>query len=362
LSLKVAIVGCGKIADGHLGEIQKMDDAHVVSVCDLEKLMAEQLAVRFNVPSYYDDLSVMLESENPDVVHLTTPPQSHLKLAKQAIDAGCHVYVEKPFTMDTKEAKELVAYAVAAGKKVTVGHSFHFDPAALAMRRLVDDGVLGDTVHVESYFGYNLSGPFGAAILADGSHWVHGLPGKLFHNNIDHMLNKILEFIPDPQPAIDAFAFTRRDESFGDVRDELYDELRLVVRGERTTGYGTFTSHVSPVAHFARVYGTKAIIHVDYITRSVTVERGARLPSAIGRLVPAFGSGWAHNKEGLKNVFRFARSDYHFFAGMNYLITAFYRSIVDDTDPPIAYDEIIRTTSLMDEIFAQIADGSTVQR
>ncbi len=354
MTLKVAVVGCGKIADGHVGEILKIETARLVGVCDLEILMAEQLARRHGVENYYDDLDELLEKQSPDVLHITTPPQVHLPLAVKAMDAGCHVYVEKPIALNYRDAEQIVQHAEKTGKKLTVGYSFAFDPPALVMRELVRQGVLGDPVHVESYFGYNLAGPFGTAILGDNTHWVHSLPGKLFHNNIDHMLNKITEFVEDDRPKIKAYGGKRREHSYGDVRDELLDELRVYIEGKQTTAYGTFTSHVKPVCHYARIYGTKNVLHVDYNIRTVTMEHGATLPSAIGRLLPAFGSGWGYQKEGWKNVFRFARSKFHFFAGMNRLMTDFYASITDGEPLPISYRDILRIAAFMEEIFAQL--------
>ena len=72
--LKIGLVGCGKIADAHAGEIQKIAAAELVAVCDLERLMAEQLAVRFDIPRYYDDFATLLAEEKPDVVHITVAP------------------------------------------------------------------------------------------------------------------------------------------------------------------------------------------------------------------------------------------------------------------------------------------------
>ena len=80
--LRVAIVGCGKIADAHVEEVGKIAGARVAAVCDRELLMAEQLAVRYGVASHYDDFARLLDEIRPDVVHITTPPQSHLALAR----------------------------------------------------------------------------------------------------------------------------------------------------------------------------------------------------------------------------------------------------------------------------------------
>jgi predicted dehydrogenase len=353
----VAIVGCGKIADGHAGEIRKLPGrANLIAVCDRELLMAEQLATRHRIPAYYDNLEALLQQQRPEVVHVTTPPQSHAALARTAIEAGCHVYVEKPFTVDAGEARQILELAASAGRKVTVGYSSYFDPPALTLRELVARGELGTPVHVESFYGYDLAGPFGKALLASPGHWVHGLPGKLFHNIIDHMLNKIAEFVPDEAPAVSAFALALRPERFGDARDELMDELRVMIRGARVTAYGTFSSHIRPAAQFVRVHGTRAMAHVDYLGRTVSLERGSRLPSAFGRLAPPFVQAAGLLGEGARNLVRFARSDFQYFAGMQRLIALFYDSILTDSAPPLAEREILRISVMLDEIFRQVRE------
>jgi predicted dehydrogenase len=111
---------------------------------------------------------------------------------------------------------------------------------------------------------------------------------------------------------------------------------------------------VRPVAHFLRVYGTRGIVHVDYTLRTVTFERGATLPSVIGRVTPAFSQSAGYFRAGAKNAWRFARSQFHALAGMDDLVKRFYQSILHDHDPPIAYDDILRVAILMDRIFAEL--------
>ncbi len=352
--LKIAIVGCGQIADGHISEVQKLACAKVVGVCDLEILMAEQAASRYGISRYYDQFDELLEKEQPDVVHITTPPQSHLSLAMAAIDAGCHVYVEKPFTPSYQETVKLIGHAEKNGRKLTIGHIYYFDPPALALRKLVRENIIGDPVHVESFYGYSLAGPFGKAILGNSTHWVHALPGKLFQNNIDHLLNKIIEFVDDERPLIKIFGEVRRITRLGDIRDKMPDELRVMIQGSSTTAYATFSSHIKPTAHFMRLYGTKNIAHADFVARTLTLEQEPTLPSALGRLLPAFNMGKQHRREGWRNVGRFIRSDFHFFAGMHNLISGFYDSILHDTPPPVPHRDILRIGWMMDEIFRQL--------
>lgn len=353
MSLKVAIVGCGKIADGHVEEIAKLDTAVVVAVCDSEPLMAEQLAVRYGLRAHYDDFEKLLQAEKPDVVHVTTPPQSHRELALLAMEAGCHVFVEKPLGPTLDDAEAILASAKSRSRQLTVGYTYMFDPPALALRRLVRENVIGDPVHIESFYGYNIDGVFGKAVVDNPAHWVHGLPGSLLQNNIDHLLYKLTEFIEDPYPSIHALAYTNEMRSGEEGEAAIQDELRVLVKGRNVSGYATLSSHARPVGHFVRLYGTKNTAHVDYVSRTVTLDADAHLPSAIGRVLPAFGQSWRFFREGARNVYKFARSDFHFFAGLNRLLDLYYRSILDGTDPPISYETILKVAWMTETIVEQ---------
>ncbi len=353
MSLKVAVVGCGKIADGHVEVVQKLPElAQVVAVCDLEPLMAEQLAERFGVPRHYDDFDALLEKEKPDVVHITTPPMSHKPLALRAVEAGCHVFVEKPLAPRYDEAVELVNAVEQAGKKLCIGYMHHYDPAMIALREMIAQGELGEPVHIESYYGYSLAGDFGKALMATPDHWVHRLPGKLLHNTIDHIFYKLTDYIHDDRPEIIATGNRLRPQRFGDERDDLHDELRLIVRGEKVTAYGTFSSFAQPMAHYMRIHGTKNTAQIDFTSRTVTMLAHPTLPSALGRLGPAFETAMSFAREGVTNVMRFARSEFHFFAGFIELFRRYYRSILDGTPPPYAHRDMLRVSRMLEDTWA----------
>jgi predicted dehydrogenase len=352
--LKVGIVGCGKIAEGHIGEIQKLDCARVTAVCDLEPIMARQLALRYGVPRWHEDFDRMLSAEQFDVIHITTPPQSHLALARKAAMAGCHVYLEKPLAMNAKDGRQLIECVRQAGRKMTINYWNNFETPSLALQEFVARGELGDPVHVESYYGYDLGDAFGQALLSDTRHWIHQLPGKLLQNVIDHAINKITPFIPDEAPEIIARAYRRGQPTDDEVKSEILDELRVMILGAHASAYVTFCSHARPVSHSLRVYGTRNTAHVDYRLRTMSVETEQTVPTALGRLLPPFQSSWQSARQATRNAREFAGSRFHYFAGMNRLLSLFYRSILDDTPVPIPYEEILRVSRIMDRIFAQI--------
>ena len=86
--LKVAIIGCGKIADAHAAQVQRIKNCEIVAACDREELMAKQLCERFPIKAWFTDVGEMLEKARPDVVHITTPPQGHFPLGKQCLEHG----------------------------------------------------------------------------------------------------------------------------------------------------------------------------------------------------------------------------------------------------------------------------------
>lgn len=355
--LRIAIIGCGKIADDHASQIQRISDCKIVGVCDRELLMAKQLSERFPIEGFYSDVEEMLRLARPDVVHITTPPQSHFKLAKLCLESGCHVYVEKPFTVTYEEARELIAIARDRGLKITAGHDDQYAPVALRMREVVQTGYLGGTaVHMESTFCYDLSDPsYARALLGDSKHWVRGLPGMLLQNIISHGLARIAEFLTTEDPQVIAYGFVSPLlKSLGET--EMVDELRVIIsEDERTTAYFTFSSQMRPSLHEFRVYGPKNGLIVDQDHEILIKLRGDKFKSYADKFLPPllFAKQFVNNFTG--NVRKFLHRKFHFKAGMKNLIEALYVSVRTNGPEPIPYREILVTARIMDLIFDQLA-------
>jgi predicted dehydrogenase len=355
--LKVAVVGCGKIADYHVSQIVRIPGCEIVGVCDTEPLMAKQLFDRFPVRGHYSDLTRLLSEQRPDVVHVTTPPQSHFEIARFCLLQGCNVYVEKPFTLNLEQAQILLGIAEASGLKVTVGHDDQFSHVARRMRALVSSGYLGGPpVHMESYFGYDLSDPsYARALLADKHHWVRRLPGQLLHNIISHGVARIAEFLPGDAPRVTAQAFVSPFlKDLGET--ELCDELRvLMATDDGTTAFFMFSSQMRPLLHQFRIYGPGNGLMVDQDQETLIKLRGAKFKSYAEKFVPQviFAGQFVRNLA--INVKMFCKRDFHMRAGMKCLIESFYRSILDGGPAPIPYREILLTARIMDDIFSQIA-------
>jgi predicted dehydrogenase len=354
--LKIGIIGCGRIADSHVEQIQRIEGCEIVGVSDQEELMAKQLYERFSLKSYYRNTSQLLETAQPDVVHITTSAQSHFELARTCLEAGCHVYVEKPFTVTATEAEELIKLATSKNRKITAGHDDQFTPATRTMRSLIREGFLGGApVHMESYYCYNLRDPrYAKEILGDMNHWVRKLPGKLLQNNISHGISRIAEFLNTDCPKVIAHGFTSPFLKRMQTTD-IVDELRVIIdEAETATAYFTFSTQMRPELKHFRIYGPKNAIVVDHDHQTLIRIKGDKYPSYLDKFIPPYEFAKQYLSNSANNIYRFLKSDFHMKSGMHFLIKSFYNSVLEDTPPPISYRDIILTHRIMDLIFSQI--------
>jgi predicted dehydrogenase len=354
--LRIAIIGCGKIADQHVQAIQRIPGCQIASVCDQEILMARQLGERFGISECFYDLAEMLKAVSPDVVHVTTPPQGHYALARQCIESGSHVYLEKPFTVTAGEAASLIQLAESRGLKITAGHNYQFTLEMLEMRRLVEQGFLGGRpVHLESHYSYDLGETsYVSPILGNRSHWVRQLPGQLLHNVISHGIARLTEFLDDELAHIVAQAHQSAQlRELGG--EEALDELRVLIQDKRgTTAFFCFSTQIKPGLSQFRICGPRNSILVDQTSGSIIQTKKRNNKSYLTFFLPPVLSAREHARNAWRNLIDFACRKLYQDSGMTELVGRFYQSIRLKTSPPIPYRDIILTARIMDEIFSQI--------
>lgn len=355
---RVAIIGCGKIADQHILAMQRIPDCNVVAVCDRERLMAEQLGERFRIPGIFSDAGEMLRAARPQVVHITTPPQSHFSLAMQCLEAGCHVYLEKPFTVTGDEAKQLLDYAVGRGLLVAPGHNYQFTAEMCRMRQLVKEGYLGGApVHLESHWSYDLGDTsYVGPVLGSRNHWVRQLPGQLLHNILSHGIARMAEFLDDDVVIVARAHQSEALRTMGGA--EVVDELRVLLRdGRGTTAFFCFSTQLKPGLSQFRVCGSRHSLLVDQSSGSLIRLRSGSYKSYLTFFVPPLIQAGEHLGNAVRNIFSFIGGDLYQDSGMKELIARFYLGINSNGAPPIPYREVMLTARIMDEIFTQVASS-----
>lgn len=152
--LRVGMIGCGGIAGGkHLPALAKLPFVKMVAFCDIIGERATNHAAKFGVPdaAVYKDYRAMLDAEQLDVVHVCTPNISHAEITIAALEAGVHVYCEKPMAKTAEGARAMVAAAKRTGKKLSIGYQNRFRTDSRYLKSFIDQGGLGDIYFAKAH-------------------------------------------------------------------------------------------------------------------------------------------------------------------------------------------------------------------
>jgi predicted dehydrogenase len=146
--LRVALVGYGYWGPNLLRNYMDLPEAWVSWVCDSRPEALAKSQARYPAVPVTTDLRDALGDPEVEAVLVATPISTHHAIAKAALEAGKHVFVEKPMTADTAQACELIDLAAARGLTLMVGHTFVFSPPVRKVKEIIDAGDLGDIYFV----------------------------------------------------------------------------------------------------------------------------------------------------------------------------------------------------------------------
>lgn len=348
-NLKVAIVGAGQIADAHIVEINRIDNAQVVALCDLHESPLIALRDKYAIPFVSTDLDKVLSQAKPDVVHITTPPGSHLIIARKCIESGAHVYVEKPITVTLSEAQELLALAEEHSRLVCLGTNRIFARAQRDALELIRNGEIGAVTHMHVLFSYDLKGIFGKQIISNPRHWIAQLPGQIFQNNLNHPLAAVVPFLSDDL-RIRAWAddWSANGVVFDELRIEIIDQLKSC------TAYIVFTSHVRPGGFRVSYFGTEKTLFLNNNANTLLVDQGSRMPGALGNIFGIRSASKQLARQFRRRLRQFVFGGETFFTDMQSLFRAFYAAIEKGDGSPVPYAEVLRAATVIEEVNQQV--------
>jgi len=141
-TLKAAVIGVGSMGQHHARVYTELKQTTLVGVADALPETAQRIGGKYGVPAY-SNYRELLERERPDIVTVAAPTQEHHSVAVAALEAGCHVLVEKPIAATLAEGEALIARAAALNRKLMVGHIVRFSPSIQALKQHLDAGELG---------------------------------------------------------------------------------------------------------------------------------------------------------------------------------------------------------------------------
>jgi len=318
--MKTAIIGCGFVAPAHISCLRRLHDIEIIGVADIDITIARRVAKEFNIPEAFADIKTLLAETRPDVVHILTPPQTHAKLSIAAMQAGCHVLLEKPMAPTVEEADKILAGVRQYKRTLALCHNFLFIPCIVEAKKLLTEGSLGNLVGIDIAWkpaerGLNVG-------------WTRELPGGAMHEILPHPVYLQRAFVGELE---NIGGITMRG---GDSRGPSC-ELRVLLDAQRGTTQLEVSPSAEPKQIWMRVEGTKMTLHVDISANTLVKVRKL----GQGKLAKA-----------LMNVDQAVQ----FSDGHLPLIEAFYRSLREGTEPPVTGEDGRATVAILDKIWAKM--------
>lgn len=284
----------------------------------------------------FRDLDSLLAELPVDVVHICTPPATHAVLARKAIEAGCHVYVEKPFAPTEAEARAVLAEAEEHGVRVCAGHQLLFERPALESWKLLPG--LGHLQHVESYFAFRpVRGQGGQTPVRAEAQLLDILP---------HPVYVLLEaFEAAGLPGITEITALEVGEG----------TVHALLRRGPLTGALVVTLTGRPVDSYLRVVGSNGCLQADFVRGIVTRQIGPGV-SGIDKLLAPFRTARQLTLGTTGAMYRRFADRKRNYPGLQEIIEAFYAHVEDPTQPaPVSASSILETTGVQERVAGALA-------
>jgi predicted dehydrogenase len=150
--IKTALIGTGFMGKVHAENVRRLGNVEIAAVADFADEPARKFGEAIGVERTTGDYHTLLKDPEIDAVHVLTPNALHYPMCKAALNAGKHVLCEKPFTVTSEEARELVELAASTKLANAINHNLRYYPVVQQIRRMIEAGDLGEILIVQGTY------------------------------------------------------------------------------------------------------------------------------------------------------------------------------------------------------------------
>jgi len=186
--LRGLAIGAGYFSHFHYDAWQRLEDAEIAAIGDLDAAKAGQAAEQFGVKRWGADLERLADEVSPDFVDIITPPSTHLALVRWAAQRGLPILCQKPLAPTLDEATEIVQTARRSGVRLMIHENFRFQPWYREIKHLLADGVIGSRLHSLA-FRSRMGDGWGEEAYLDRQPYFRSMPRMLVYENGVHFID-----------------------------------------------------------------------------------------------------------------------------------------------------------------------------
>ena len=400
--VRYAVIGINGIGKTHIRAVQQNKRAELTALVDVDSVSVQEQAQKLGVRGFTDHRE-MLDAGIADAVSIATPHHLHTPIALTCLDAGLHIFVEKPIATKISDAIAIVEKAKAKGVKFSAGYQYRTFQYAQVMKHLIQNGIIGNIQRVlwswaslrrHAYFEhYPWKGKWetsGGALLSfwvghdlDTVRWLLGKPvqvsaflGNQLHNiEAEDLLSANILF---QNGTLATFQATLNQPRAYSVRQIAGDRGMIIIQNCKSLTYdlgdklllGTYQEPLQSLMTTSKNLLEEAEIqwHTIELKDRSTESRKSAPPSPRGRLRDIIHRLLNQNAKpkpaplphGLQDLVRQLSLPSARAHGLFPLLDSFIDSILDGTEPMVTGDEVLQTQELMNAITLSAIQKKTV--
>jgi predicted dehydrogenase len=221
--VRIGVIGVGQIGKHHLNTYSKIPDAQIVAVADVNEAEARRVAEQYSIPHVYTNFRELLQRDDIQAIDVALHNNLHMPVTVAALEAGKHVYCEKPMAGSYRDAEKMLATARECERKLSIQLSFLFTDETKAAHYLIDNKHLGKLYHARSTGHRRRGRPYvdgyGSAFFVQKE---HASGGALYDMGVYHIA-QVLYLLGNPEPQT--------------ITGHIYQEMPVDQKRARASGY-----------------------------------------------------------------------------------------------------------------------------
>ncbi len=343
MTLKIAIIGAGRIADAHmLGYKALGDKVKIVAVVDENKELAKEKAHLWGAEQYFEDYKKALTRNDIDAVDICLPHHLHLSVALDCIKANKHVLIEKPLARNIEEAQIIGDAVHRSGITFMVAHNLLFNPILRKAKELIDKGYIGSVQFLKAYsagFFLFLENDFRLSLEKTG--------GGVFIDTGAHFVYMARELAGEIKSVFGMTGRLMRKEMEGEDNAFVLIEFESGALGELTTSYSAripgwrlgFPAGWDQTFH---IYGTEGAIRFNLPDSRIWVySEKSDVPQEV--------AGWSELRLGVT-----------YDSAFEYEVKHFVECLLENKTPKVTVDDGIRVIKIIDAVYKSSTKGEKI--
>jgi predicted dehydrogenase len=344
---RVGVIGGGKISEQHLSSLRRRTDVSINTVCDLTPSLARFSAERVGAPNWATDYREVIERGQLDVVHVLTPPGTHVQIVSDCLRAGLDVIVEKPIALSNPDFHGLWELAGRQGRRLVENHNYRFNEPVRQLQHVLASGLIGEVEEVDVRMNLRIrdGGRYADRNLP---HPSHRLPAGVLHEFISHLAYLLLAFLPGGKVEVaDTVRAAWRNHGGGTMFK--FDDLDAMVLRGAAHGRIRFSARAWPDCLMVTARGSRGMAVAELFQPSFRVMYSRDVGPNFTPLVNGLFEGASAAAAGVAGVWRKVRNQ-SAYEGLDRFLNQVYDALRDGTDMPVSFAQMDETSRLIDAL------------